>query len=89
MAAVVILRATPSAATIFPEHPHVEGGIAVELEVQGAPPDQTTRAGKRFPAAGQGQAPSCGDLQRSPGGSAAATVRLEPEAARGLSRKLT
>ena len=61
--AVVILRAAPSAATIFPEHPHVEGGIAVELEVQGAPPAQTTRAGKRLLVAGQGQAPSCRDLQ--------------------------
>ena len=89
MAAVVVLRATPSAATIFPEHAHVEGGIAVELEVQGAPPDQTARAGKRLPAAGQGQAPGRGDLQRSPGGSAAATIRLEPEAAQGPSRKLT
>ena len=89
MAAIIILRATPSAATIFLEHPHIEGGIAVELEVQGAPPDQTTRAGKRLPAAGQGQAPGRGDLQRSPGGSAAATIHLEPKAARGPSRKLT
>ena len=36
-AAVVTLGATPCAATIFPKHPHVEGGIAVKLEVQGAP----------------------------------------------------
>ena len=86
---IVVLRAAPSAATIFLEHPHVEGGIAVELEVQGAPPVQTTRAGKRLPAAGQGQAPGCRDLQQRLGGSAAATVRLKPEAARGASRKLT
>ena len=39
-AAVVTLGATPCAATIFPKHPHVEGGIAVKLEVQGAPPAQ-------------------------------------------------
>ena len=32
-AMVVTLGATPCAATIFPKHPHVEGGIAVELEV--------------------------------------------------------
>ena len=51
-AAVIILRAAPSAATIFLEHPHIEGGIAVEFEVQGAPPDQTTCMGKRLPAAG-------------------------------------
>ena len=30
---VVRLGAAPGAAAIFPEHPHVEGGIAVELEV--------------------------------------------------------
>ena len=89
MATVVVLRATPSAATIFPEHPHIEGGITVELKVQGAPLAQTKRAGKRLPAAGQVQAPGCGDLQRSPGVSVAATVRLKPEAAQGASRKLT
>src|SRR4051812_27136976 len=27
-AAVVVLRATPRAATIFPKHPHIEGGVA-------------------------------------------------------------
>ena len=32
-AAVVTLGATPCAAAIFPKHPHVEGGVAVELEV--------------------------------------------------------
>ena len=55
-------EAAPGAATIFPKHPHVEGGIVVELGVQSAPPDHTTRAGKRLPAGGQGQAPGCGDL---------------------------
>ena len=65
-AAVVVLRAAPYAATIFPKHPHVEGGIAVKLEVQGAPTAQATRAGKHLPTAGLGQAPGCGDLQRSP-----------------------
>ena len=59
----VVFRAAPSAATIFPKHPHVEGGIAVELEVQGAPAAQATRAGKRLPAMGQGQAPGREDLQ--------------------------
>ena len=63
MAAVVVLRVAPSAATIFLEHPHVEGGITVELEVQGAPPAQTTCAGKRLPAVDQGQAPGSKDLQ--------------------------
>ena len=36
-AAVIVFQAAPNAAAIFFEHPHVEGGIAVELEVQGAP----------------------------------------------------
>ena len=31
--AVVVLRTAPCAATIFPKHPHVDGGIAVKLEV--------------------------------------------------------
>ena len=60
---VLVLGAAPCAATIFPKHPHVEGGIAVKLEVQGAPTAQATRAGKRLPTAGQGQAPGRGDLQ--------------------------
>ena len=30
---IVRLGAAPGAATIFPKHPHVEGRIAVELEV--------------------------------------------------------
>ena len=63
---VVDLGAAPGAATIFPKHPHVDGGVAVELEVQGAPATQASRAGKRLPAAGQGQAPGREDLQRSP-----------------------
>ena len=36
-AAVVVFGAAPSTATVFPEHPHVEGGVAIKLEVQGAP----------------------------------------------------
>ena len=86
---VVVLRVAPSVATILLEHPHVEGGIAVELEVQGAPPAQTMHAGKRLPVTGQGQAPGCRDLQRSPGGSAAGTICLKLEAARGASGNLT
>ena len=35
---VVVLRAAPDAATIFPEHPHIEGRVAIVLEVEGAPP---------------------------------------------------
>ena len=62
-AAVVALGATPCAATIFPKHPHVEGGVAAELEVQGAPTAQAMRAGKPLPTAGHCQAPGCGDLQ--------------------------
>ena len=89
MAAVVVLRVAPSAATIFLEHPHIEGGITVELEVQGALPAQAARGGKCLPATGQGQAAGCRDLQRSLGGSATGTVRLKPEAAQGASRKLT
>ena len=88
-ATVVVFRAAPHAATIFPKHPHVEGGIAVELEVHGAPAAQAARAGEHRPAAGQGQAPGCGDLQRSPRGPAAAAIYLELEAARGASQELT
>ena len=32
-AMVIIFGAASSVAAVFPEHPHVEGGIAVELEV--------------------------------------------------------
>ena len=39
-------------AAIFSKHPHVEGGVSIELEVKGAPPIQAARAGKRLPAAG-------------------------------------
>ena len=88
-ATVVVFEAAPNTATIFPEHPHVEGGVAIELEVQGAPPAQATRTGKRLPAAGQGPIPRNGDLQRSPGGPAAAAVCLEPEAAPGAGRQIT
>ena len=63
---VVVLRAAPDAATIFPEHPHIEGRIAIVLEVEGAPPAQAARAGKRLPAAGQGCVARDGDLDRDP-----------------------
>ena len=63
---IIIFREAPNVAAIFSEHPHVEGGITVKLEVQGAPTAQATRAGKRLPTAGQGQAPDRGDLQSSP-----------------------
>ena len=36
----IVFRAAPSTATILPKHLHVEGGIAVEPEVQGAPAAQ-------------------------------------------------
>ena len=49
-AVVIILGTAPNTAAILSEHPHVEGGVAVELEVQGAPAAQATRAGKRLPA---------------------------------------
>ena len=32
-AVVIVFGATPSAATILPEHPHIEGGVAIEFEV--------------------------------------------------------
>ena len=32
-AAVIVFGAASGAATVFPEHPHVEGGIVVELKV--------------------------------------------------------
>ena len=65
-AAVVALGAAPRAVTIFRKHPHIEGGVAVELEVQGAPVAQATCTGKRLPTAGQGQIPGRGDLQGNP-----------------------
>ena len=88
-AAVVVFRATPGTATVFPEHPHVEGGVAIKLEVQGAPPAQATHEGKRLPAACQSPIPRNGDLQRSPGGPAAATICLKPEAAPSAGRQFT
>ena len=59
---IIIFGAAPNAVAIFSEHPHVEGGVAIEIEMQGAPPAQATRAGKRLPAAGQSHVPSDGDL---------------------------
>ena len=50
--AVVVLGAAPDAPTIFSEHPHIEGRVVVVFEVEGAPPAQAARAGKRLPAAG-------------------------------------
>ena len=50
--AVVHLGAAPDTAAVFRKHPHVEGRVAVILEVEGAPPAQATRAGKRLPTAG-------------------------------------
>ena len=44
------LGAASGAATIFPKHPHVEGRIAVVLEMKGAPPAQAARLGERLPA---------------------------------------
>ena len=51
--AVVVLRAAPDAATIFPKYPHEKGRFAVVLEVEGAPPAQPARAGECLPASGQ------------------------------------
>ena len=62
-AAVIVFGAAPNMAAVFSERPHVEGGITVELEMQGAPPAQATRAGKHLPTAGQGHIPDDGDLQ--------------------------
>ena len=66
LTAVVVLRAAPDAAAIFPEHPHIEGRVAIVLEVEGSPPAQATRAGKRLPAAGQGCVARNKDLDRDP-----------------------
>ena len=75
---VIHLGAAPGAATVLPEHPHIESRVAVILEVEGAPPAQATRAGKRLLAPGQDHIPGDGDLHRDPGGPAAAAVRLQP-----------
>ena len=64
--AVVHLRAAPGAATIFPKHPHIEGLSTIVLEVDGAPPAQAARAGKRLPATGQGCVARDRDLDRDP-----------------------
>ena len=61
-AAVIVLGAASSMMVVFPEHPHVEGGVAVELEVQSASSAQAARAGKCLPATGQGCLPGGGDL---------------------------
>ena len=66
LAAVVVLRAASDAATIFPEYPHVEGRVAVVLEVEGAPLAQAACVGKRLPAVGQGCVAHDRDLDRDP-----------------------
>ena len=35
--AAAVLMAAPCTAAVFPKNPHVEGRVAVKLEVQGAP----------------------------------------------------
>ena len=81
MDAVVVFRVAPYTETIFPKHPHVEGGVAIELEVEGAPPAQAARAGERLPTAGQSYVARDGDLDRDPRSPAAATVCLQPKPA--------
>ena len=66
LTAVVVLRAAPDAAAIFPEYPHIEGRVAIVLEVEGAPPAQAACAGKRLPAVDQGCVACNGDLDRDP-----------------------
>ena len=83
---VVIFRAASGTAAVFSEHPHKEGGVAVELEVKGAPLAQATSVGKCLPTVSQGHVPGDGNLQRNPRGSAAAAVRLKPEPISGTSR---
>ena len=79
--AIVHLGAAPSAVTIFPKHPHVEGRSTFVPEVEGAPPAQAARAGKCLPAAGQGYVARGGSLDRNPRGLATATIHLQPESA--------
>ena len=79
LVAIVVLGAAPGAATVFSEHPHIEGRSTVILEVERAPPAQAARAGERLPAAGQGYVARGGSLDRNPRGLAAATIRLHPE----------
>ena len=76
---IVDLGAAPDAATVFPKHPHVEGRVTVILEMEGAPPAQATRAGKRTPTAGQ--IARGGDFDCNLRSPAAATVCLQPEPA--------
>ena len=57
LVAVVHLGAAPGAATIFPKHPHVEGCITVVPEMEGAPPAQAARVGKRLPAGARAMFP--------------------------------
>ena len=64
--AVVRLGAAPGAATIFPEHPHIEGRFTIVPEVEGAPPAQAARAGERVLATGQGYVAHGGILDRNP-----------------------
>ena len=71
--AVVHLGAASGAAIVFPEHPHEEGRVAVELEVEGAPPAQAARAGERLPTVGQNYVARDGDLDSNPRCPAAAT----------------
>ena len=74
---VVVLRAAPDAAAIFPEHPHIEGRVAIVLEVEGAPPAQAASTGKRLPAIGQ----SHGNLPRRAGTAMALTRQQSSGAA--------
>ena len=81
LTAIVVLRAAPDAATIFPEHPQVEGHPTIILEMEGAPPAQAACAGERLPAAGQGYVARGGSLDRDPRGLTVATIHLQPEPA--------
>ena len=74
--AVVHLGAASGATTVFPEHPHEEGPVTVELEVEGAPLAQAARAGERLPTAGQSYVARDGDLDRDLRSPAAAAVCL-------------
>ena len=84
----MLFRSASGAATVFPEHPHVEGRVAVELEVEGAPLAQAARAGERLPTAGQSYVARDGDLDRDPRSPAAATVCLQQEPTRAGGRQL-
>ena len=86
IAVLVVFGEAPCAAAIFPKHPHVEGRDAVVLEVEGAPPAQATRAGKRLPATGQGHVPGGGNFDPDPRSLAATAVSLQPEAIKASDR---